>query len=257
VSARRATVALAAVLAAAAPAHAKPPTPAELVQRAVDQMLFRARGAEMTMRLTLRGKGGDVRTRQLYSKSRMIDGQSRALVRFLAPSEVAGTAFLFLERKGGADEQHMYLPALKIVRRIAGEQKRASFMGSDFTYADLQWSDLGGAACARAGQEKIGGHPCVIVDCTPPRRDVYARLRAFVRAADGAPVRFEFYDARAELAKTLFVKELKPVAGAPMATALRMLNHRTGGSTELVIERVTVRDDLPASDFTVEALRPR
>ena len=158
---------------AASPALAAELTPAELVRRALDHVLFRARGAEMQLRLELRGRGGELRTRTLFSRSCRAGGLGRSLVRVLAPSEVAGTAFLFVEKKGGDDEQYMYLPSLRVVRRIVGEQKRASFMGSDFTYADLEWSDLEGARCARRADERVGAHLCRVIECEPRRKGAY------------------------------------------------------------------------------------
>ena len=245
---------LAASLAASA-APAAELSPAEIVQRALGHLLFRARGAEMQLRLELRSGGGELRTRTLFSRSCRVGGLGRSLVRVLAPSEVAGTAFLFVERQGG-DEQYMYLPALRVVRRIVGEQKRASFMGSDFTYADLEWSDLDGARCTKRADERVGVHLCHVVDCEPRRKGAYQRIRAYVRQRDTAPLRVQFFDGRGE-AKTLFVKELKPVGGALIATSLRMVDHRRGQSTDLYLSGIKLRDDLPPSDFTPEKLRPR
>jgi len=254
----RAPVLLLITLAAelAAPAARADLSPAELVQRALGHLLFRARGAEMQLRLELRGRGGELRTRTLFSRSCRADGLGRSLVRVLAPSEVAGTAFLFVERRGGDDEQYMYLPSLRVVRRIVGEQKRASFMGSDFTYADLEWSDLDGARCARRPDERVGAHLCHVVDCEPRVKGAYERIRAYVRQRDTAPLRVQFFDGKGEV-KTLFVKELKPVGGALIATSLRMVDHRGGQSTDLYLSGIKLRDDLPPSDFTPEKLRPR
>jgi len=230
--------------------------PGELVQRALDHMIFRGRGAEMSLRLELRSRGGEVRQRTLFIKSRKVEGASRTLVRVLAPSDVAGTAFLFVERKGGEAEQHMYLPALKVTRRIAGDQKRASFMGSDFSYADLEWSDLDGAACRHQPGEKIGPHACQVIDCEPRKQDAYRKVRVFVRKSDRAPLRLQFFEG-AGISKVLFVKELRAVDGWLVATALRMTDAKSGHTTDLLISDLRARDDLPPSDFTPQALRQR
>jgi hypothetical protein len=237
------------------PASGVEPTASELISRAIGHMVFRSRGAEMTIRLELRGRGG-VRTRTMATRSRKIDGLSRTVVRVLSPSEVAGTSFLFIEKRQREDEQYIYLPALKVVKRIIGEQKRASFMGSDFTYADLEWIDLEDATCRQQPEERIGVHACHVIDCEPRKHGDYRRLRAWVRKQDQAPLRVQFFDDRPQPLKVLFVKELKPVAGVLMATALRM-THRNGDSTELQISDIRVRDDLPAADFTPQALRLR
>jgi hypothetical protein len=238
------------------PASGAEPTAGELIAQAIGHMVFRSRGAEMTIRLELRGRGGELRTRTMSTTSRKLDGLSRTMVRVQSPSDVAGTAFLFIEKRQGEAEQYMYLPALKVVKRIVGEQKRARFMGSDFSYADLEWVDLEAATCRRHLEEKIGAHACHVIDCEPRKRGDYRRLRVWVRKQDQAPLRVQFFDDRPQPLKVLYVKELKPVAGVLMATGLRMA-HRNGDSTVLQITNIRVRDDLAPSDFTPQALRLR
>ncbi|MCA9271296.1 MAG: outer membrane lipoprotein-sorting protein, partial [Planctomycetales bacterium] len=101
------------LLLGSAAATAKQKTPKEIIEEATDQTAFRAKGIEMQMIMRLKDKSGSTRDRTMYARAQRKDGLSKTLVRFLAPADVAGTSFLFVENKTRDDDQYMYLPALK------------------------------------------------------------------------------------------------------------------------------------------------
>jgi len=240
----------------ATPALAKP-TPKEIVRRSLDLMVFRSQGAEMTMTMTLRNERGETRTRKMFARTRKQEGLTRTLVRFTAPSDVAGTAFLFVENRDRDDDQHMYLPALKVVKRIVGKQKQSKFMGSDFTYADLEWRDLEQARYRALPDEKVGKDLCHVIEAEPTKKESYELTRSWIRKKDDVPLRIQFFDRSKRLLKVLFVKEVKPVGKTLSVTKLKMSNKQTGHSTFLSIDQIKLRDDLPADAFTVRALKQR
>jgi hypothetical protein len=97
---------------------------AEVRMRLYDRQ-GRVRERTMTM-LAMRGAGGR---------------EDKSLVRFAYPNDIKNTAFLVWEHAGADDERFLYLPALGRVRRIAGEEKQQSFVGSDLTYEDMGGRD--------------------------------------------------------------------------------------------------------------------
>jgi hypothetical protein len=230
---------------------------AAIVKKATEQQAFRAAGIEMRLMMRLRNKRGETRDRALYARSMRKDRLSRTLVRFLRPADVAGTSFLFLENRDREDDQHMYLPALKVVRRIIGSQKNASFMGSDLSYADLEWRALERATYKMQPAEKIGADPCHVIEAIPRQRESYSRLRAWIRQRDKVLLRLQFFDKRGKLLKTLFVKEVKRVGGMPMATKMKIANAKNGHVTFFAITETKLRDDLAEEQFTVRALKKR
>jgi outer membrane lipoprotein-sorting protein len=233
------------------------PDPEAIVRRSLSRMVFRSQGAEMTMTMTLRNKRGETRTRKLFARTRKADGLTRTLVRFVAPSDVAGTAFLFVQHKDRDDDQHMFLPALKVVKRIVGKQKQGKFMGSDFSYADLEWEDLEKARYEMKPEQKVGRAACHVIDSTPKRKEAYDYTRSWIRKKDDVPLRIQYFDRRKQLLKVLYVKKVKKVGKGLMVTQLKMSNKQTGHSTFIVIDKIKLRDDLPADAFTVRALKQR
>ena len=230
-------------------------SPRQIIQRAMDQMVFRSQGAEMRIVMTLRNRRNETRTRTLYSRSLREGGLSRTLVRFLSPSDVAGTAFLFVENQGKDDDQFMYLPALKATKRITGRQKDGRFMGSDFTFADLEWRDLDDASYKQLPMQKVGKYECHVIDAFPNNKSsLYHRTRTWIRKSDSVLMRIRFFDKRSRLIKVMFVKEVKRVGGALMVTRIKMTDRRKQHSTFMQISQIKIRKDLKRDDFTVRAL---
>ena len=92
-----------------------------------------------TLSMTIVAKNGDQKKRSVRRTTRTgPDGLSRTLVRFLAPRDVERTGVLTWENANGVDDQWMYLPAMKKVKRIASSGKKNRFMGTDFAYEDLR-----------------------------------------------------------------------------------------------------------------------
>jgi hypothetical protein len=251
-----ALAALAAALVAAAPAAARAElTPRQVVDRAMDQQVFRTRGAQMKIELRLKNRRGERKRRVLAAATLRQGGLSRTLARVLAPQDVAGMAFLFLQRQRGADEQFMYLAALKVVKRIVGSQKNARFLGSQFTYGDLEWRSVEEARYARLPDEQVGGEPCHVIEGRPGGDSAYGALKLWIRRRDFTLVRVHFLDKERRLKKVLFVKRVERIGGRLVATRLKMKNVQTGDATLLAVSDVKLRDDLSPDRFTVRELK--
>src|SRR5688572_9477978 len=109
-----------------------------IMDKLLERDAFGWQGAHATVSMTLTNKGGEKQVKKLEFWARRVENKKlHTLVRFRAPQEVVGTAFLLLE-KDGPSEQHIYLPSLKRTRRIVGNERRGSFAGSDITYADFE-----------------------------------------------------------------------------------------------------------------------
>src|SRR5687767_4071945 len=122
---------------------------AEWVARQIqDRETGRDSRAELRMRL--HDRQGRVRERALTLLTlRGANGSGdRSLIRFTYPNDIRNTAFLVWEHPGAEDERFLYLPALGRVRRIAGEEKQESFVGSDRSYEDIGGRDIGDYAYA-------------------------------------------------------------------------------------------------------------
>jgi len=231
----------------------------QIAGRIVQGSAFDWDGARTRMKMTLVAKDGGKRERALDILARKQGGLVQTVVRFMTPADVAGTAFLLLEQKDGGSDQYIYLPGLRRTRRIVGREREGSFMGSDFTYADLRRADAAGAVHKRLPDEKINADVTAVVESTPKKeaKSPYSKVQTWVRMSDYVPLRTRFYDAKGQLLKTLFARRIGKLEGKPVVMEALMKNEQTGSTTQLVIESIERQASLPDSAFTPTALEHR
>ncbi|MBT3816289.1 MAG: outer membrane lipoprotein-sorting protein, partial [Methylococcales bacterium] len=93
---------------------------------------------QMDMVMILRNKSGAESLRSLSMKTLEIIGDGdKSLTIFDRPRDIKGTAFLSFTHPLTADEQWLYLPALKRVKRISSSNKSGPFLGSEYAFEDL------------------------------------------------------------------------------------------------------------------------
>ncbi len=241
----------------AAPVGADDLTALQIAEKAYAQEFMGMSTGVSQVRMTLINKRGDTRVRRVQAKSATIDGNRHSLVRFLSPPDVQGTSFLLVEQTGGADQQYLYLPALKRVRRISGSQRSSSFMGSDFSYADMESRDVSESEWTRHPDEKVGPLDCYKLEATPKKPDdeQYKRSEIWIHKETWLPVKMKLYDRKTgALRKTLFVEEFKKIDDRWLVTKAKMANAKKKTATRIVIEEIQLNVEVPATAFTVEAL---
>jgi outer membrane lipoprotein-sorting protein len=239
------------------PAHAQAELTADqIVERMLKQDAFGWDEAETTVRMTLVDAKGTRTERVMENLRRRKNGQQQSIVRFRSPQEVAGTAFLMLDRDKGESEQHIYLPGLKRTRRIVGREREGSFMGSDFSYADMSNSDTRAASAKRLPDEDLSGVKAFVIESTPKKGagSTYSKIETWVRQDNYLPLRIRFYDNGGKLMKTFYTKRIRNIDGRPVIMESQMINKQSGHSTELVVDNLRPRTDIPDSEFTPTAL---
>jgi hypothetical protein len=213
---------------------------AELRMRLVDRR-GRVRERAMTL-LTLRGAGstGD-----------------RTLVRFTYPNDIRNTAFLVWEHPGRYDERFLYLPALGRVRRIAGEEKQESFVGSDLSYEDIGGRDITDYTYQFANPDASWGapdgstHPAWALESRAKRDDAeYPRTVSLVRKDNFVVVHADIFNARNERAKVFDVARLERIDGIWTVMALAVSNERDKTRTELETTSIRYNVGLTQGDFS-------
>ena len=159
--------------------------------------------ADMTM--TLRNKSGDQSTRQIRVFTLEVDGDGdKSLTIFDEPLDVKGTAFLSFTHAKEADDQWLYLPALKRVKRISSSNKSGPFMGSEFAYEDLTSQEIDKYTYKWLRDETLEAREAFVIERTPAYADSgYTRQIVWVDKAMYQPLKVEFYDRKNAPLKTL------------------------------------------------------
>jgi hypothetical protein len=238
------------VLAAPGVASAEDVTADQLASRVVRGNGFTWEGATTRMRMVLIDQGGGRSERALEVLGRRHDGRLETVARFMSPSDIAGTKFLMVEKAGGGTEQHIYLPGLKRTRRVVGREQEGSFMGSDFTYSDLQRKEDKSAKNTRLPDENIGSESTYVLESRAGTSTAnYAKIRTWIRKTDYIPLRTQFFDDAGKVQKTLYVRRTKDVDGKPTVVEAYMKS-ANGHATELVVDSIEPRKDLPDAAFS-------
>ncbi len=217
--------------------------------------------SEMVM--ILRNRHGDESVRRMRSRTLEVEGDGdKGLIIFDNPRDVKGTAFLTYSHKKGSDDQWLYLPALKRVKRISSSNRTGSFMGSEFSYEDLssrevekytyQW--LRDEPCPG---EELKDETCFVIESYPVnKKSGYTRIVDWLDQKEYRSVKREFYDRKKSHLKTLTERNHKRFLEKfwrPLEMA--MVNHQTGKSTVLKWTDYKFRTGLKSRDFTRNALK--
>jgi outer membrane lipoprotein-sorting protein len=234
------TIAIALLL--VTPLLAAPLTANQIMTKVLDTQ--KSDSAALDLKLTLIETNGTQRERRIQTLSKTVGDNTSTITVFLSPESVRNTRFLSKEANG-TTEQYIYLPALKRVKRIAASEEGGSFMGSDFSYADM-------AATTYDTDQAV--HTIIAEDAKtytvqsiPNKKNVYGKNVVVVDKETFLPLRVEFYDLdQRTLLKTLVTEEMGESGGRPIAKVVVMTTVASGHATRLEI--LQARYDMPISD---------
>lgn len=213
---------------------------------------------ESRMTMLLRNRQGEESLRSMRYKTLEVehDGDKTLLI-FDEPLDVKGTALLSFSHKVGDDDQWLYLPALKRVKRIASSNKSGPFMGSEFAYEDIASQEVEKYTYKYIGEDKFEGKSAFLIDRFPvDHNSGYTRQRVWVDVNRYIPLKIDFYDRKQTLLKTLVFRGYRQYLNKYWrADQLYMENHQTGKSTMLSWQKYEFRIGLNDSDFNRNSLK--
>jgi outer membrane lipoprotein-sorting protein len=212
--------------------------------------------ANMTM--VLKNKQGDTSTRYIRIKTLEIIGDGdKSMSIFDEPADVKGTAFLTFSHAVKPDEQWLYLPALKRVKRINSKNKSGPFMGSEFAYEDIASQEVEKYTYKYLRDETLNGIDCFVIERYPAyEHSGYTRQVGWINKAEYRPEKIVFYDRKNALLKTLTYDGYKQYLDKFWrADQMHMENHQTGKSTTLTWSDYRFKTGLEDSDFNKNSLK--
>jgi hypothetical protein len=212
--------------------------------------------ANMTMEL--RNKQGDTSIRYIRIKTLEVIGDGdKSMSIFDEPADVRGTAFLTFSHAVKPDEQWLYLPALKRVKRINSKNKSGPFMGSEFAYEDIASQEVEKYTYKYLHDETLNGIDCFVIERYPAyEHSGYTRQVVWVNKAEYRPEKIVFYDRKNTLLKTLSYSGYQQYLGKFWrADEMFMENHQTGKSTRLTWSNYQFRTGLDDGDFNKNSLK--
>lgn len=214
--------------------------------------------SEAKTEMRLRNKSGDQSIRKMRLKSLEVDGDGdKGLTIFDQPRDVKGTAFLNFSHAIKPDEQWLYLPALKRVKRISSRNKSGPFMGSEFSYEDLSSFEIEKYTYKYLKDETVNGEDCYLVEQYPTDKySGYKKMQVWFDKAHYRVQKIDFYDRKNSLLKTLTFADYKQYLDKYWrAHLLKMVNHQTGKETDFETLSLQFDTGLKTKDFTKASLK--
>ena len=234
-------------------------TPEEIMKKSQSAFLYQGKDFKARVVMKLVTKGGQERIRELTMLRKNFGesgGNQKYFMYFFQPADVKDMTFMVYKYPAKDDDRWLFVPAISMVRRIAAQDKRSSFVGSDFTYEDVSGRDIEDDTHALSKEEKLGAKDCYVIKSTPKAADVdYSYKLSWIDKTTFLPLKEEYYDKRGELYRIFTADEIKDVKGFPTITKRSMKNLQSGHSTQVTYIKTDYNIGIEDSLFTERFLK--
>jgi uncharacterized protein len=218
-----------------------------------------------SIQFTLTDKRGKTREQQTRAFRQNGDEMKRSVIFYTDPANVAGTALLTYDyyEAGKEDDQWLYLPSMRKVRRVSAANRGDYFLGTDFTYYDMKHElnvEIESYHWQTLDREEVAGHDCFKVEAIPRDPAVakdlgYSRVLFWIDAENWFKRKADFWDLGGNPLKTVFFRDIREVDGIWTAHELVAQNHKTGHTTVLRMSDIDYEADIDDALFTQVGLK--
>lgn len=235
------------------------PANAQLMGQQIMEKVYNNPSGEDTqgsLTMTLTNNRGEKRVRTLTQFIKNDGKIEKKIMFFVTPADVKNTSFMSWSYSDGrSDDQWIYLPALKRIKRISSDGKSDYFMGSDFTYDDLGDRHPNQDNHKLLREETVDGKDCYVVESTPKKDDyMYSKTITWVMKDNYLGLKREFYDDRKKLLKVLTIKKFGKVDGFWTILETEMHNVQKNHKTNMLFKDVKKNKGIPDSKFTERSM---
>ena len=215
---------------------------------------------EMASTIKIIDQKGRVRVRKTVNATKEFEGVTKSLVRFTAPADVKGTAMLIFDYKDQGDDMWIYLPALRKTRRIVSSEKGKSFMGSEFSNADLTKPNLDDFEYKILSSEARDGKKYWLIESRCKDEEIedengYSKRISWIEKETFLVHKMEFYDLDEELHKIQYIKDFRiQSSGKYFAFYMEKENVQNGRKSIMIIDQFQAGSTMTEPSFTAAML---
>ncbi|MBN1159221.1 MAG: outer membrane lipoprotein-sorting protein [Bacteroidales bacterium] len=230
----------------------------QIAENASDAVEFSA--MEMSATLRIIDNRGNERIRRIANASRKFNETTKTLIRFLSPADVKGTSMLIYEYEENPSDMWIYMPALRRTRRIISSEKGNSFMGSEFSNADMARPVIEDFTYRLLGTETIDGETCWKIESSCISDEVqdengFSKKVAWIEQTDCLTLKVEYYDRDGELFKVMQLNDYRKQSnGKYFAFHMEMSNVESGRKSILAVDQFQTGSGLDENSFAVASL---
>lgn len=211
--------------------------------------------AKVTMQLIDADGGTRKRVMTLLRRDTTEGGKQKYFIFFHEPGDVRRMTFMVWKDPVKEDQRWVFIPAVDLVRRIAADDKRSSFVGSDFTYEDVSGRDVADDSHALLREEALNGRQSYVIQSTPKEVVEYTKRISWVDKHTLLPLKESYYDAQDELFRVFTADRIEEIDGWPTVMKRTMKNIKTGHRTEVVFDSIAYDLNLADKDFSERRMR--
>lgn len=216
-------------------------------------------GGQAQVSMVLTNKKGRTREREFWMLRRDIAdmGDQRYYTYFIKPADVSRTAFLVHKNAQGNDDRWLYVPSLDLVKRIAADDRRSSFVGSDFTYEDvsgrLPFLDNHEILAA----DTALGRQATKVKSTPKDAGTaeYQYRITWIDNETRLPLREDYFDKNNAVVRRFTIDKIETIEGIPTASQRTIHDLDKGSSTTISFTNITYKTEMKPDDFNERLLK--
>ena len=193
--------------------------------------------SKASMNMVLRNRQGETSERQIRSRTLEVQGDGdKSMTIFDRPADIRNTAFLSYTHALKPDDQWLYLPALKRVKRIASANKSGPFMGSEFAYEDISSQEVEKYSYTWLRDETFDGQEAFVIERIPLyKHSGYTKQEAWIDKEHYRVLKVDYFDRKGALLKTLVASDYTLYLDKYWrAHQMDMQNHLNGKSTTLM-----------------------
>jgi outer membrane lipoprotein-sorting protein len=226
----------------------------------IQNVYNRPTGNDMTGNLvmTIENSRGNQRVRKIKQYLKDFRKDEKKIMFFLSPADVKNTSFMTwsYDDESKSDDQWIYLPALKKVKRISSDSKGDYFMGSDFTYDDLGDRHPMDDTHTILREEVMGGKETIVIESIPKDEEyMYSRTVTWVMKDTWIGLKKEFYDEDDDLLKILTVDAQKSFGDVIILTKVKMHNIQRNQFTIMEFSNVEIDKGIPNNKFSERMMK--
>lgn len=233
--------------------------PKEIVEKMLLNYYYANDDGRSRVYMEIVAKNGQKRTRDfiILRKDKEEGADQFYYTYFYKPEDVRGVVFLVNKHIDRDDDRWLYLPAIDLVRRISANDKRSSFVGSDFTYEDVSGRHLEEDDYQYLGEEVWEDKDCFVIKAVPKDKGEgeFAYRKIWIEKKYLLPLKVEHYNNRNELYKVFYTLETKIVQQTPTVTKAKMVDVENNHYTYIEFNDVQYNVGTPEDIFTERYLR--
>ena len=216
------------------------------------------------LRIELIDRRGKTRVQETRGFRRYFGEEKRTVIFYRAPSNIRDTGFLTYDYPDAQidDDQWLYLPALRKVRRISASDRGDYFLGTDFSYEEIKKEnkiELSDYELSRVGDEMVDGFECIVVEGKPRTTAIakelgYSKVLWRVDPAIWMARSSDYWDVNGNHLKTINSPDIQQVDGLWTALEIRVVNHKTQHRSVFTFTNVDYRSEVPTRLFEQRSL---